>query len=56
MRRMTRPSVMKATTRITPWHRRQTSGSISKNRPRSWAQPRRRAANDGDAKAGGGAE
>ncbi len=29
MRRMTRPSVMNATTRIAPWQRGQTSGSIS---------------------------
>ncbi len=32
MRRMARPSVMNATTRITPWQRGQTSGSISYTR------------------------
>jgi uncharacterized protein with HEPN domain len=29
MRRMMRPSVMNATTRITPWQRGQASGSVS---------------------------
>jgi hypothetical protein len=32
MRRMMRPSVMNATTRITPWQRGQTSGSVSYTR------------------------
>ena len=54
MRRMTRPSVMKATTRVTPRQRGQTSGSISYTLRMSWAHPRRRAANEGDAEAGGG--
>lgn len=53
---MTRPSVMKETTRIAPWQRGQTSGSISYTRLRSWAQPRLRAANEGEAQAGGGGE
>jgi hypothetical protein len=53
---MTRPSVMKETIRITPWQRGQTSGSISYTRLRSWAQLRRRAADDGGAQAGGGGE
>ena len=53
---MTRPSVMKATTRITPRQRGQTSGSISYTRRMSWAHPRRRAANEGDAESRGGVE
>jgi hypothetical protein len=53
---MTRRSVMNATTRMTPWQRGQTSGSISYTRRMSWAHPRRRAANEGDAEAGGGVE
>ncbi len=40
---------MKATTRITPRQRGQTSGSISYTLRMSCAQPRRRAANEGDA-------
>ena len=48
MRRMMRPSVMKETTRITPWQRGQTSGSISYTRLRSRTHPRRRGADEGD--------
>jgi hypothetical protein len=46
---MTRPSVMKETTRVTAWQRGLTSGSISYTLRISWAHPRRRAANEGDA-------
>ena len=51
---MTRPSVMKATTRITPRQRGHTSGSISYTLRMSWAHPRRRAADEGETEAGGG--